>query len=371
MSQGLMHLASPRIPVLASLCLLAASLSAETPPAASPDFIRFHEDDKGAQLQTAIGTYRNAAGVTVELIGAVHIADPHYYDVLNHRFTKLDALLYEMVGEPLEPVAGAESPDPPALEPPPAPKPAAANEDPLVTGLRLLADVLAESRKPERNVAPKAAPDGEAPAEQAARDRMNWLHPLYLTMKHTLKLESQMEGIDYTKKNFVHADMTAREFAAMQEDRGEGFLMLWLRTVQAQLEHPEITENTPGLMKILEILCRPDSPTELKRLLGRMFDQVEKLMAGMEAGNGSVIVTERNKVALKVLTEEIAKGRKRLGIFYGAAHLADMEQRLLAMGFQREKLEWVTAWDLPPEPPPAVEPGTPAGSGAQSPLPKQ
>ena len=101
-----------------------------------------------------------------------------------------------------------------------------------------------------------------------------------------------------------------------------------------------------------------------------MFDQVEKLMAGIEAGKGSVIVAERNKVALKVLTEEMARGRKHLGIFYGAAHLADMEQRLLAMGFQREKLEWVTAWDLPPEPPP-VEPGSPAESGAQSPPPQR
>jgi hypothetical protein len=29
-----------------------------------------------------------------------------------------------------------------------------------------------------------------------------------------------------------------------------------------------------------------------------------------------------------------------------------LEQRLLAMGYKKEKTEWLTAWDLPPEPPP-------------------
>jgi hypothetical protein len=81
-------------------------------------------------------------------------------------------------------------------------------------------------------------------------------------------------------------------------------------------------------------------------------------MAGMESENGSVIVVERNKVAMDVLNKQMAKGHRRLGIFYGAAHLTDMEQRLLAMGFKREKAEWLTAWDLPPEPPP-VQPKTP------------
>jgi hypothetical protein len=84
----------------------------------------------------------------------------------------------------------------------------------------------------------------------------------------------------------------------------------------------------------------------------------------METEKGSVIVVERNKVALDVLKKEIARGRKHLGIFYGAAHLTDMEQRLLEMGFKREKEEWLTAWDLPPEPPP---PAPKQGAGAVKP----
>jgi hypothetical protein len=304
--------------LIITLCLAAVfALRAEEKPAnpaagiataAESDFVRFREDAKGAQLQTAIATYRNPFGITVELIGAIHIADKAYYDTLNQRFTKCEAVLYEMVGEDLEPGEG---------------------------GFR-----------------PRAAPANEADAERAARDRMKWLHPLYDTLKTTLNLSSQIEGIDYSKDNFVHADMTARQFATMQRERGEGFLQMWLRSVQVQISQPDAAPNSPGLLKILEILCRPDSPTELKRLLGRMFDKVEKLMAGMETEQGSVIVVERNKVALSVMKTEIARGLRHLGIFYGAAHLPDMEKRLLAMGYEKQKTEWLTAWDLPPEPPP-------------------
>lgn len=336
-----MHVTPMKPALLALLCLAAFHAQGEEKPSAAAaavntDFVRFREDAKGAQLQTAIATYRNAQGVVVELIGAIHIGDKAYYEALNQRFTTCDALLYEMVGEALEPIADAA--------PPPVTPEAQKSA---------IEDFLSPAKgKPKRNVAPKAAPIEEAPAEQAARDRMSWLHPLYETLKNSLKLESQMVGVDYTKKNFVHADMTARQFSSMQQQRGEGFLQIWLRSVQAQLAQPQAMPDTPGLLKIMEILCRPDSPTELKRIVGRMFDQVEKLMSGMETEQGSVIIVERNKVALEVLKKEVAKGRRHLGIFYGAAHLPDMEQRLVAMGFQREKAEWLTAWDLPPEPPP-------------------
>ena len=321
-----MHALTKKSGILVALGLATFALHAED-KSASADFVRFREDAKGAQLQTAIISYRNAQGVVVELIGAIHIGDKAYYDTLNQRFTKCEVLLYEMVGEPLEAVEHGS------------------------------AELSPNDGKAKPRVKPQAPPEDEAPAEQAARDRMQWLHPLYDTLKNALKLENQMMCIDYTKKNFVHADMTARQFAAMQQKRGEGFLQLWWRSVQAQMAQPEAAPNSPGLIKILEILCRPDSPTELKRLMGRMFDQVEKLMSGMETPDGSVIVTERNKVALGVMQQQIARGRKHLGIFYGAAHLPDMEQRLLAMGFKREKTEWLTAWDLPPEPPPVKPAG--------------
>ncbi|MFZ4763427.1 MAG: hypothetical protein ACOYMN_00635 [Roseimicrobium sp.] len=307
-------------------------------PAPTGDFVRFREDAKGAQLQTAIGTYRHGTGAVVELIGAIHIADKSYYETLNRRFTRCEALLYEMVGEPIE-----------AAEPEVMRRPSARlkSADPTERDETMEQQIIHDYPDSARPLAL------EATAEVAARTRMSWMHPLYDTLKSSLALTSQLEGIDYTKRNFCHADMTAREFAAKQEERGETFLQLWWRSMQAQ---PVAAPESPGLLKLLEVLCRPDSPTELKRLLGPMFDQIEKVMAGLETEQGSVIVVERNKVALHVLEKQLAKGRKRLGIFYGAAHLPDMEKRLLDRGFKREKLEWLTAWDLPPPPPPLQGP---------------
>ncbi|RBP37654.1 hypothetical protein DES53_11336 [Roseimicrobium gellanilyticum] len=358
------------LPFLATaLCLLPSFLraaEAESKPEESKlphtDFVRFQEDKKGAQLQTAVATYRNNRGVVVDLIGAIHIGDKNYYDVLNAYFEDYDALLYEMVGDPVE-----QYQEPEDL---PEPAPQRGKKDPLPL----------KKLKPKAPSTTPAKPqtEGEFDAEQrvkdleayiqrgksepispsnyeaeaAARDKLRWLNPMYDMLKNTLKLEAQIDCIDYTRPNFVHADMTARAFAAKQEERGEGFIQLWMRMARAQALAPAPNYKDPGLLKVLEILCRPDSATELKRLMGRMFDAVETVMSGMEGPEGSVIISDRNKVALEVLKIHLGLNKKKFGIFYGAAHLPDMEKRLVDMGFTLEKVEWITAWDLPPEPPP-------------------
>lgn len=293
-----------RIPFLLTFCLLGSAWSAEEKKAPeSTAFIRFIEDESGARLQTGVASYRNKEGVTVDLIGAIHVADKTYYEQLNERFTRYDALLYEMVGGPIE--------------------------------------------KREKQKA-QSAPTKEEQAETDASQKLAWLHSLYDRMQSSLALESQMAIVDYHRPNFVHADMSIVQFTSRQKERSESFLSLWWKAVQSQVDQPQASQ--PGLIKILEILCRQDSATELKRLIGRSFDQMESIMTGMEVDAGTVIVSERNKVALEAMKKEMATGKKQLGIFYGAAHLQDMEQRLLSMGFILQKREWLTAWDLPPEP---------------------
>lgn len=289
------------------LLLITAAAAEEKKPGEPTEFIRFVEDATGARLQTGIATYRNKAGVTVDLIGAIHVADKAYYEKLNERFKGYDALLYEMVGGPIE-----------------------------------------KREKRKNDPATSTVEKAEEQAETAAAQKLSWLHSLYDRMQSSLELESQMAIVDYHLPNFVHADMTVVQFTGLQKERSESFLSLWWKAVQSQVDQPQTSQ--PGLIKILEILCRKDSATELKRLVGRSFDEMESIMTGMETGDGTVIVTERNKVALAVLEKQIAAGKKQLGIFYGAAHLPDMEKRLLEMGFILQKSEWFTAWDLPPEP---------------------
>ena len=277
---------------------------AETPPAAGGkeeevNYVRFTEDEKGAQLQTAIATFVGPKGARVDLVGAVHVADKAYYTALNKLFTGYEAVLYELVGGSFE--------------------------------------------------------DRMKRASDAKDARLSTIGGIQGVMKDALGLHSQIEGVDYTAKNFVHADMSTRQFFDTQEKKGETFLGLWWKAVQAQMDAAENNPRAdqPGLVKILEILCRKDSATELKRLVAREFDEMEALIAGVETDGGTVILGERNRVALEVLDREIARGRKKLAIFYGAAHLPDMESRLLAKGFKKTKVQWLTAWDLPPEPKPA------------------
>jgi hypothetical protein len=68
---------------------------------------------------------------------------------------------------------------------------------------------------------------------------------------------------------------------------------------------------------------------------------------GLDNEEGSTIITERNKRALDVLSKQIDQGHKRIGIFFGAAHMPDMQRRLRnRFGMQRSSERWVAAWDL-------------------------
>src|SRR5262245_47479352 len=77
-------------------CALAGAQS--RPAAQTSKFLRFVPDEKdGGVLQTSVVTYRNAGGVTVDLIGAVHLGEAAYFRELDKNFEQYDTLLYEMV----------------------------------------------------------------------------------------------------------------------------------------------------------------------------------------------------------------------------------------------------------------------------------
>ena len=63
--------------------------------------------------------------------------------------------------------------------------------------------------------------------------------------------------------------------------------------------------------------------------------------------DGSAVIDGRNQRAIDVLREQIDSGAKRLGIFYGAAHMPDMEGRLIQqLELTRHRVNWVDAWIL-------------------------
>ena len=73
--------------------------------------------------------------------------------------------------------------------------------------------------------------------------------------------------------------------------------------------------------------------------------------AGGDVGLGGTInrllVEDRNKACIKVLQQQLTAGKKRIAIFYGAAHMPDFDKRLKEdFGMKRTDSEWITAWNL-------------------------
>jgi hypothetical protein len=89
-------------------------------------------------------------------------------------------------------------------------------------------------------------------------------------------------------------------------------------------------------------------PLALKRVLAEQFADHDDMMTAVFEGNdGSTLITGRNQVALDVLRKQLAAGKKKIAIFYGAGHMADFQKRLGAdFGLTPAGTRWLAAWGL-------------------------
>ncbi len=290
--------------------------------AEAPEFIRVEETETATHLQTAVVRFTKGEA-SVELVGAVHIADQKYYEALNQRFEGYEALLFEGIGgdkPAAAPAAAAEVEEAPAEEPA---EPEVAEEAPV-------------EEAPVEEI-----PAAKVPAKK--KEKLDGLHGAYKSGAKWLGLAYQMKVIDYRKANFVHADLSMAEFTALQKERGETLLGFVLKSGLKRTDKPV---KEPSSLKMLVSLVRGDKDglkRELVHTLGAGDDQVAAL-----AGD-NVIIGDRNAKCLEVLDREVLAGKKKLGIFYGAAHFPDMEKRLLEGGWTKTGEEWMTAWEIAKE----------------------
>jgi hypothetical protein len=300
--------------------LFAPNLQAQSPQtdkkptvqkAAPTQFIRIQRDDKKQPLalETAIVRYVSAGGkgdLEVDLVGAVHIGDKDYYKKLNKQFQQYDVVLYELVAQP-------------------------------------------------GTVIPKGG-----------RKTDNPLSLIMQVVKMVLDLELQTERIDYTKKNFVHADLSPEQMAEAIQKRGDdpitlmlGFAADMLRQMnareQAEKNQPKDKEkppvaNAPGSLEDLDIfslILDQEGPKKLKRMLAEQLANVESPASGLGPTLSNILIADRNEAAMKVFQKELAQGKKKIAIFYGAGHMSDFEKRLrLDFGLQKKSVQWLEAWDL-------------------------
>ena len=147
-------------------------------------------------------------------------------------------------------------------------------------------------------------------------------------MKDMLELEHQLHQIDYHKDNFVHADMSPEDFSKSMETRGESMWTMVFRMMGQQLAQQNKRPDRAPDTDLFLACSDKNRALSLKRVMAEQFEDLEGAMGAFEGPGGSTLITERNKVALKVLGEQVAAGKKKIGIFYGAGHMPDMEERL-------------------------------------------
>ena len=223
-------------------------------------------------------------------MGAVHLGGKDYYDTLDRVFEDYDAVLYELV--------------------------AAEN-----------------ARVPT----PGRKAGGAIGGAQQGLTKM-------------LGLEFQLDQIDYKAPNFVHADMSPKEFDEAMKRRGESWWTMFSRLMREGVEQAERGKPVGpelGIGDLFGLFFGSGREIRLRRIMAEQFTDMEVLTAAFGGEEGSTLITDRNGAALEVLAEEIAAGRTRLAIFYGAAHMDDFDRRLRQeFRLQPRETVWLEAWDL-------------------------
>ena len=260
--------------------------------------IRKDAEGKSVAVETSVVRFERTDGdkrVTVDLIGAVHVGELEYYESLNEQMAKYEALLYELVA-------------------------------------------------PEGTVIPKG---GRRPGEGPA---LNPVAAMQQGMQAMLELEFQLEHIDYTRPNFVHADMTPEEFGESMRNNGESVSGYVLRALGQSMAMQSGGRSDPTTSLLVGLFSPGSRKYRLRRTMAQQMKQMEAGMVIFQGDDGSTMVDHRNAKCMEVMQREIKNGKTNLGIFYGAAHLADMERRLIEdFGFSRGGQHWLTAWKLTDE----------------------
>jgi hypothetical protein len=256
-------------------------------------YVRIKKDKKGKKLalQTAIVRFKGKPGTrhdgaVVDLVGVVHIGEKAYYRDLNDRLSKYDSVLYELV-----------------------------------------------------------APDGTRIRPEDLKERRSVIASMQTGMKDMLQLEYQLEWIDYMATNFRHADMSPEEFSKDLKRRGDSVIKMVARMMGAGLA---TQSKNGGDVGVLMALFSDDRPTAMKNAMASQLIDMEAVTVGINDSNGeNTLIKGRNAKAFQVLKEELAAGKEKIAVFYGAGHLSDMAQRLEEnFDMKAGDTIWLDAWDL-------------------------
>lgn len=262
-------------------------------------FVRFldGEDQWQGRLQTGIVSYQNKAGVTLNLVSAIHIADDAYYQTLNEYFRSQDAVLYELVAEPSQIPAFNQSQD---------------------------------------------------SSQFTASNRPSPLSFLQWSMASFLGVGFQLEGIDYTPDSFRHADVSPTQLNEIMQSKNENAFTMFLSLALAQTAAGQSNQGL-GAFELMRALMADEQQTALKYLLAKELGNAEISLMSPELEDQLTVLGDRNQAALKVLRASLEEPElKQISLFYGAAHMPGIERAVLAeLGFEKSNHRWLDAWIIP------------------------
>ena len=98
-------------------------------------------------------------------------------------------------------------------------------------------------------------------------------------LKDMLDLEHQLQYIDYTKDNMVHADMSPDELAKSMTDRDESFMTMFFRMMGHAMAQQSAQKNKQGSeVDMLAAFFAPDRAGAMKRMMAEQFENLDGLM---------------------------------------------------------------------------------------------
>lgn len=246
-------------------------------------YVRFKhgETQRDAALQTAVAHFTHPdSKVEIVLYGVVHIADKAYYKAVQKDLDSYSVVLYE----------------------------------------------------------------GVAPGKTKPTAQDKSLGNMQKMMGELLGLSFQKDGIDYKRKNLVHADMNMDQLKKALGGNS-------LNPMGGMVGKDQMKQLAP-MMKMISQFGKmfmermPQMRDRFKLMMGKQLGTAN-LNKAMPGNFGKVILIDRNKVVMKVLAKQLEKTKSgTVAIFYGAAHNPDFQQRLGKLGWKVKSKRWMTAWQI-------------------------
>lgn len=278
------------IPAVCCLLLAACGITAppvEPPPAGKlPKVIGEHNQARGyARIiqtapdsfttQTGSRLFRKAGSPDIDLVGAIHIARPDYYQRLQQRLDRSDLVLFEGV--------------------------TARKNDAIQTG-------------------------GENKGA-------------YKRLADSLGLSVQNSGIDYGRKSFRRCDLSLEEMMAIldQEIAAGGAGAEAARQARDEFTQLKGVLSGSSILTNLVMGLIGTSPLLREQVLlmtvssGLGNSEEKELSPRLR----QLILQDRNEHVAGELRKLLRSGarNRRIAVFFGAAHLPDFERRLRSMGY--------------------------------------